>query len=51
MLVYFDTCAIQRPLDDPAQIRVRLEADAVVGAEREGKSLNQFVVERLHQAS
>ena len=30
MLVYLDVCAIQRPLDDPAQLRVRLEADAVV---------------------
>ena len=30
MLVYFDTCAIQRPLDDPAQLRVRLEAEAVI---------------------
>lgn len=30
MLVYFDTCAIQRPLDDPAQLRVRLEAEAMV---------------------
>ena len=30
MRVYFDTCAIQRPLDDPAQLRVRLEADAVI---------------------
>ena len=30
MLVYFDTCAIQRPLDDLSQLRVRLEADAVI---------------------
>ena len=29
MRVYFDTCAIQRPLDDPSQLRVRLEAEAV----------------------
>ena len=29
MLVYFDTCAIQRPLDDVAQLRVQLEADAM----------------------
>lgn len=28
-LVYFDTCAIQRPLDDRAQFRIRVEADAV----------------------
>ena len=30
MRVYFDTCAIQRPLDGLAQLRVRLEAEAVV---------------------
>ena len=30
MLVYFDTCAVQRPLDDLSQLRVRLEAEAVV---------------------
>ncbi len=29
MRVYLDTCAIQRPLDDPAHLRVRLEAEAV----------------------
>jgi predicted nucleic acid-binding protein len=27
--VYFDTCAINRPLDDQAQARIRLEAEAV----------------------
>ena len=30
MLVYFDICAIQRPFDDHSQLRVRLEAEAVV---------------------
>ena len=30
MRVYFDICAIQRPLDDLAQLRVRLEAEAIV---------------------
>ncbi len=30
MLVYLDTCAIQRPLDDRNQLRVRVEADVVV---------------------
>lgn len=30
MRVYFDICAIQRPLDDDSQLRVRLEAEAVV---------------------
>lgn len=28
-LLYLDTCALQRPLDDRAQLRVRLEAEAV----------------------
>jgi len=28
-LVYFDNCALQRPLDDRAQFRVRVEAEAV----------------------
>jgi len=32
MRLYLDVCAIQRPLDDPAQLRVRLEAEAVLGA-------------------
>jgi hypothetical protein len=31
VLVYFDMCALQRPHDDPSQIRVRLEAVAVLG--------------------
>ncbi|WP_420455338.1 PIN domain-containing protein [Rubrivirga sp.] len=30
MRVYLDTCAIQRPLDDLAQLRVRVEAEAVL---------------------
>jgi hypothetical protein len=30
MLVYLDTCAIQRPLDDLTQLRVRVEADALL---------------------
>ena len=30
MLVYFDTCAAQRPLNDLSHLRVRLEADAVI---------------------
>jgi len=35
MLIYLDTCAVQRPLDDPSQLRIRVEADillAIVGA-------------------
>jgi predicted nucleic acid-binding protein len=31
MKVYLDLCAIQRPLDTPNQIRIILEADAVLG--------------------
>ena len=30
MLVYLDTCAIQRPLDDLTQLRIRVEAEAVL---------------------
>lgn len=30
MRVYLDTCAVQRPLDDLLQIRVRVEAEAVL---------------------
>ena len=28
-LVYLDVCALNRPLDDQSQMRIRLEADAV----------------------
>lgn len=31
VLIYLDMCAIQRPLDDQSQVRVRLEATAVLG--------------------
>ncbi len=31
MRLYLDLCALQRPLDGPAQLRVRLEAEAVLG--------------------
>lgn len=30
MIVYLDTCSIQRPLDDKSQLRIRLEAEAVL---------------------
>jgi predicted nucleic acid-binding protein len=30
MTVYFDTCSLQRPLDDKSQLRIRLEAEAVL---------------------
>ncbi len=31
MKIYLDVCAIQRPLDTPNQIRIALEAEAVLG--------------------
>jgi len=31
MLIYLDMCSLQRPLDDKSQLRVRLEAEAVIG--------------------
>ncbi|MBN1661625.1 MAG: PIN domain-containing protein [Anaerolineae bacterium] len=31
MRIYLDTCSIQRPLDSKTQIRIILEADAVLG--------------------
>jgi predicted nucleic acid-binding protein len=31
MRIYLDMCSIQRPMDDHAQLRVRLEAEAVLG--------------------
>jgi len=31
MKVYLDTCSLQRPLDSKTQIRIILEADAVLG--------------------
>ena len=30
MLVYLDTCSIQRPFDDQSQLRIALEAEAVL---------------------
>lgn len=30
MLIYLDTCAVQRPLDDPGQLRIRVEADILL---------------------
>ncbi len=30
MLIYLDTCAIQRPLDDQGQLRVRVEGDILL---------------------
>ena len=31
MKVYFDMCSLQRPLDDKSQLRVLVEAQAVLG--------------------
>ena len=30
MIIYLDTCSLQRPLDDRTQVRIRLEAEAVL---------------------
>lgn len=30
MILYLDTCSLQRPLDDRSQVRIRLEAEAVL---------------------
>jgi predicted nucleic acid-binding protein len=30
MTLYLDTCSLQRPLDDRTQVRIRLEAEAVL---------------------
>lgn len=30
MTIYLDTCNLQRPLDDKSQLRIRLEAEAVL---------------------
>jgi|SRR5690606_15894312 len=35
LLVYLDNCALQRPLDDRTQFRVRIEAEAVEAVLRE----------------
>lgn len=32
MKIYFDMCALQRPLDDKTQIRVAVEAEAILNA-------------------
>jgi len=31
MKIYLDMCAIQRPIDTPNQIRIKMEAEAVLG--------------------
>lgn len=31
MRIYFDMCCLQRPIDDQTQLRVRIEAQAVLG--------------------
>ena len=31
MRIYLDICAIQRPLDDQTQLRIRTEAEAILG--------------------
>ncbi len=31
MKIYFDTCSLQRPLDDKNQVRIALESEAILG--------------------
>lgn len=31
MKVYFDTCSLQRPLDEKSHLRIILEAEAILG--------------------
>ncbi len=31
LVIYLDTCSIQRPLDSKSQLRIALEAEAVLG--------------------
>ena len=31
MIIYFDTCSLHRPLDNKTQLRIALEAEAVLG--------------------
>lgn len=31
MRIYFDMCSLQRPLDDPTQLRIAMEAEAMKG--------------------
>lgn len=38
MKIYLDLCAIQRPLDTPNQVRIALEAEAVLGIIRFSES-------------
>lgn len=30
MKIYLDTCSLQRPLDDKSQVRIQLEAEAIL---------------------
>ena len=32
MLIYLDTCSLQRPFDDQSQLRVAMESEAVLRA-------------------
>ena len=32
MKIYFDTCSLQRPLDDKSHIRIAIEDEAILGA-------------------
>ena len=49
MKIYLDLCAIQRPLDTPNQVRIALEAEAVLGIIRflEGEEVELLSSEAL----
>lgn len=40
MKIYFDNCALQRPLDDKSQTRIRLEAEAILSILEQCKAGN-----------
>ena len=47
MRIYLDLCAIQRPLDDQAQLRIRAEAEAVLSVLRRAERYEAAGVKRL----
>jgi predicted nucleic acid-binding protein len=49
MRIYLDICAIQRPLDEQSQLRIRLETEAVLGVLAASASgLVEFVTSDVH---
>jgi len=47
-VLYLDICCLKRPFDDQAQLRVRLEAEAVLGLLAEDPSRVTFVRSAAH---